>query len=115
MLAAGDLQSCVDMLKGRPKVTRGSADILNALQGTPGASRALYGAIFGRGAVRRHLDQAQHGRGRAGLARKKTWEVPRRIPAAQQPLVRALGQLLGGTLHLLRSQKDQSRLSACFL
>ena len=77
------------------QVTSGNADILNALRGTQGASRALYGAVFGREAVRKQLDQAQRGRGRVGPAEKQAWDVPRRIPAARQPLVRALGQLLG--------------------
>ena len=82
----------------------GGADILNALQGTQGVPRALYGAVFGREAVRQQLEQAQRGRGRVGPARKQAWDVPRRIPAARQPLVRALAQLLGA-LQLLCDQE----------
>lgn len=95
----------------------GSADILNALQGTQGASRALYKAVFGRDALRQYLDQAQSGRGRgwANPSRKQAWEAPRRIPAAQQPLVRALGQLLGADLCLLNSWANASdpMLTSC--
>ena len=76
-------------------VTRGTADILKVLQGAQGAPRAVYGAVFGREAVRQQLQQAQRSRGRVGPAKKQAWEVPRRIPAARQPLVRALAQLLG--------------------
>lgn len=71
------------------------ADILNALHGKPGASRALYGAIFGREAVRQQVDQGQQGRIRLPQANRQHWDVPKRISAAHQPLVRALGQIIG--------------------
>lgn len=80
----------------------GHADILNALHGKRGASRALYGAIFGRKAVRQHMQPEQRGKRRPGPPQERQWEAPRRIPAAQQPLVRALGQMLGRALLLVQ-------------
>ena len=71
--------------------------------------------MFGREAVRQQLEQAQRGRGRVGPARRQAWDVPRRIPAARQPLVCALGRLLGVPLHSLQSLTKRSSIPSAML